>query len=137
MLPEHQAIPLLFICYFLFRAHRNILEIVKSERPTIEWIDWQLMYNKFPGDIHGPMNALFSAIMTGAVHDGLVAGSMRLGTFNEASQDKGNLLADNIAGYFAGKIRSGDRELERPSKKAMGSSLLWEVWEKDEPSSAG
>jgi hypothetical protein len=132
-IPEGQAIPLLFICYFLFRAHRDIMSIIQSEKPGIEWLDWQLMHNKFPGDVHGPMGSLFGAIMTGAVHAGLVAGTMRIGTFNEAKEDRGNLLADNIAGLFADKLQRGDRNINEPTKRGQGASLSWEIWERSEP----
>ena len=108
------------------------MTIVQSEQPSIEWVDWQLMHNKFPGDVRGPMASLFGAIMTGAVHAGLVAGNMRIGTFNEAKSDQGNLLADNVAGFFADKIIRGERDFEKPPTKSKGSSLLWEIWDRNE-----
>ncbi len=135
-LAERQAFPLLFICYFLLRAHRDIMSIVQSQQPDIEWIDWQLMHNKFPGDVHGPMGKLFGAIMTGATYAGLVAGNMRLGTFNNAKEDQGNLLADNIAGLFADKLRRSDRAVPEPVRREQGSSMFWEIWDRHESTNA-
>lgn len=132
-LPERQAIPLLFICHFLFRAHRDIMSMIQIEQPNIEWVDWQLMHNKFPGDVYGPMGSLFGAILAAATDAGLVAGTMRIGTFNDAQSDSGNLLADNIAGLFAEKIRSGHREIKLPDGRGQGSSLFWEIWGREEP----
>jgi hypothetical protein len=130
--PEHQAIPLLFICYFLLRAHHEILSLIKQEQPEIDWIDWQLMHNKFPGDVHGPMGSLFGAIMKISSREGRVSGNMLIGTFNDAKADLGNLLADNVAGYFSSKINAGCRDVPAPTPRAKGASLLWEIWDHHE-----
>lgn len=135
-LPERQAIPLLFICFFLLRTHRTIMSIIQTEQPAVDWIDWQLMHNKFPGDVHGAMGSLFGAIMKGSTRAGAIFGNMLIGTFNKSKSDRGNLLADNIAGYFADKMRRGSREISEVPNKKKGSSFYWEIWDREEPSNA-
>ena len=50
-LARNQAIPLVFICHFLLRTHQSLLKLVQTERSDLQWMDWQLMPNRFPGDI--------------------------------------------------------------------------------------
>ena len=129
-LPERQAIPLLFICHFLLRTHRSVLSMIQADQPSIDWIDWQLMYNKFPGDVHGAMNSLFSAIMKSSARSGAISGNMLLGTFNNAKTDRGNILTDNIAGLFADKLKRGELEVHEPPNNRKGSSMFWEIWKR-------
>lgn len=128
-LPERQAISLLFICDFLLRTHHEVLEAMKEDQKELDWVDWQLMHNKFPGDVGGGMHELFAAIMISAARAGLVSGTMRLGTFNETKTDFGNLLADNVAGLFSEKINRDDQTISPPPNKKKGCSFSWQVWE--------
>jgi hypothetical protein len=70
-LVRNQALPLIFICHFVLRTHQTLLKLTQVERPELQWIDWQLMPNRFPGDINGPMGSLFHAIMSGAARQRL------------------------------------------------------------------
>jgi hypothetical protein len=128
--PESQGIPLIFICHFLIRAHQTLMPVIRAEEPDIEWIDWQLNPNKFPGDVNGRMSKLFNAIMGGAASAGLVAGNLRVLFFNKSRQDVGSYLADNIAGLLKSKLVGGERQIGR---RAMESyrSFAWQTWEKD------
>ena len=120
---ERQALPLLFICHFALRVHQALMLTIKRSQPALEWIDWQLMHNKFPGDHQGPMGSLFGAIMSGATSAGVVSGNILVGTFNNAKDDEGNALADNIAGYLTERLRKGDSAFA-----SSGDKIVWEVW---------
>ena len=122
-LPRNQALPLIFICHFVLRMHQKLLPLLKTARPELEWLDLQLMPNKFPGGIDGPMASLFYAIMSLASPE-RIAGTFRMMTLHESKGDAGNELADNIAGLLKDKIESGDREL-LPASEAVE----WEIWE--------
>jgi hypothetical protein len=122
---ERQALPLIFICHFLLRMHQNLMPIIKKQRPEIDWVDWQLMPNKFPGDVAGPMASLFHAIMSGAASQRLVAGNIRIMTFNNAKDDAGSSFADNIAGWLSEKL---SKELEGSALPIIGDSFDWEIW---------
>jgi hypothetical protein len=122
---ERQAVPLIFICHYLLRMHQQLMPIIRKRQPKIEWVDWQLMPNKFPGDVRGPMGSLFHAIMSGAAHRALVAGTIRVMTFNNAKDDVGSSFADNIAGWVSEQIGKDPSGLEFP---AIGSSFDGEVW---------
>jgi hypothetical protein len=122
---ESQALPLLFICHFALRVHQALMLTIKSTRPALEWIDWQLMHNKFPGDHQGPMGSLFGAIMSGAASARLIAGSMRVGTFNNAKDDEGNALADNVAGYLTEQLHNE----VKGAFASCGDKIVWEIWE--------
>jgi hypothetical protein len=128
-LPETQAIPLIFICHFLIFAHQRLMPLIQSMEPGVEWIDWQLTPNKFPGDINGPMAGLFSAIVGGAPHARLVAGSLRVFFFNESKQDAGSILADNVAGMLAKKLINGNRRIGERAFDGF-RSFSWQIWEK-------
>jgi hypothetical protein len=130
---ERQAVYLIFICHYLLRMHRQLTTIMRQQRPALEWIDWQLMPDKFPGDIAGPMASLFHAIMSGAAHQRLVAGNMRIATFNNSNDDIGGGLADNIAGLFAGKLEIDDKDSAQSSfgASAMDYLIDWEIWRRD------
>jgi hypothetical protein len=120
---ERQALTLLFICHFVLRTHQLLMPIIRKTRPEIEWIDWQLMPNRFPGDHSGPMGSLFHAIMSGATHLGLVAGNIRIMTFNQSEADEGSSLADNIAGNLTERLRK-----KQPTALAKcGDAFNWEV----------
>lgn len=123
---EHQALPLLFICHFVLRTHGTLMPIIRKDRPELEWIDWQLMPNKFPGDHKGPMGSLFHAIMSGATNARLVAGNVRIATFDKAKDDLGSALADNIAGLLTEKLNS-DHPITVFTDS--GDALGWEMWE--------
>jgi hypothetical protein len=123
---ERQGLPLVFICHFVLRMHRQLMPMIRRKQPELEWIDWQLMPNKFPGDITGPMGSLFHAIMSGATHQGLVAGNIRIMTFNESKDDLGSSLADNIAGWAAEKLIGNQRIY--PALKDTGEAFDWEIW---------
>jgi hypothetical protein len=125
---EHQALPLLFISHFVLRTHQALMPIIRKDRPELEWIDWQLMPNKFPGDHKGPMGSLFHAIMSGATNARLVAGNVRIATFDKAKDDLGSALADNIAGLFTEKL-NGDHPTRAFADS--GDALEWEVWQSD------
>ena len=90
---ERQALPLIFICHFVLRTHQHLMPLIKKLRPAIEWVDWQLMPDKFPGDIAGPMGSLFNAIMSGVAHQRLAAGNIRVVVFNDGRDDEGSSLA--------------------------------------------
>jgi hypothetical protein len=122
---ERQAVPLIFICHFLLRMHQRLMPIIRKQRPEIEWVDWQLMPNKFPGDIKGPMGSLFHAIMSGATQQRLVAGSMRVMTFNNAKDDVGSSFADNIAGWASEQISKYPGRLDFP---VIGNCFDCEIW---------
>jgi hypothetical protein len=126
---ERQAVPLIFICHYLFRMHQQLMPIIREQRPEIEWVDWQLMPNKFPGDVRGPMGSLFHAIMSGATHQRLVAGTIRVMTFNNAKDDVGSSFADNIAGWVSEQIVKHPDRLDFP---AIGNSFGGEIWRQDE-----
>jgi hypothetical protein len=123
---EQQALPLIFICHFVLRMHQQLLPVIRRRQPEIEWIDWQLMPNKFPGDITGPMASLFHAIMSGAAHQRLVAGNIRIITFNKSRDDVGSSLADNIAGWAAEKLIRN--QPMNPALKGTGDAFDWEIW---------
>jgi hypothetical protein len=122
---ERQALPLIFICHYVLRMHPQLMQIIKKQRPEIDWVDWQLMPNKFPGDISGPMGSLFHAIMSGAAHHQLVDGNIRVVTFNNSKDDVGSSFADNIAGWLSGKLGQGSEGFDLP---IIGSSFDWNVW---------
>jgi hypothetical protein len=123
--PERQAAPLIFICHLLLRKHQELMLIIRRERPDIEWVDWQLSPNKFPGDVKVLMSVVFSGIMQGAAHAGLVPGNISVLTFTDPAMD---VLADNVAGLFASRIKQGRFALDVPPSQGNGASLLWEVW---------
>lgn len=123
--PERQAWPLIFLCHFLVRKHRELLLLIRHYEPEIEWVDWQLSPNKFPGDINGPMHQAFSAIMQSAAQAQLVSGNIIVSTYLDPSVDA---LADNVSGLFASRIKEGRCELDAPPSQGRGASLLWEVW---------
>jgi hypothetical protein len=127
---ERQALSLIFICHYLLRMHQQLMSIIQKERPELEWIDWQLMPNKFPGDIYGPMSSLFQAIMSGASHQKLVLGNIRIATFDKSNDDLGSAFADNIAGLFAGILETRD-EVSRAAFGELGASFDWEIWTLD------
>jgi hypothetical protein len=120
---ERQAIPLIFICHYVVRMHQQMMLIIKKQRPEIERVDWQLMPNKFPGDVTGPMGSLFHAIMSGVAHQRLIAGSIRVVTFNDAKADVGSSFADNIAGWVSEELGKGG--LAFPM---IGDSFDGEIW---------
>jgi hypothetical protein len=122
---EKQALPLLFICHFVVRMHQSTMLTVKRTRPELEWIDWQLMHNKFPGDHQGPMGSLFHAIMSGAANARLVSGNLLDATFNSAKDDVGNTLADNIAGYLTERLHD---EVNGAVFAGCGDKIDWEIW---------
>jgi len=80
---EHQAQPLIFICHSLLRFHKDMMLLIKNVQPALEWIDWQIGHDKFPGGITGPMASLFHAIMSGSTNARLLAGNIRVLTFND------------------------------------------------------
>jgi hypothetical protein len=122
---ERQAIPLIFISHYLLRMHQQLMPIIKKQRPEIDWVDWQLMPNKFPGDVAGRMASLFHAIMSGAAHRRLVAGTMRVMTFNDAKADVGSSFADNIAGWVSEELDKNPGGLDFP---LTGDSFAGEIW---------
>lgn len=126
--PERQGIPLLFIAHFLVRMHRQVLAVVQEDRPELEWVDWQLMPNKFPGDIKGPMAQLFHAIMSGAAHARLAMGNIRVVTFVDSRADHGSVLSDNLAGLLARKLELKETNPDLPKSRGSGASFFWEVW---------
>jgi hypothetical protein len=123
--PERQAWPLIFLCHFLVRKHRELLLLIQQREPEIEWVDWQLSPNKFPGDIDGPMHRAFSGTMQGAAQARLVLGNIRISTYLDPSTDA---LADNVSGLFASRIKEGRWELGATPSPGKGASVLWEVW---------
>ncbi len=131
ILAERQGVPLVFICHFLLRIHQQMMPLLKAELPELEWWDWQLMPNKFPGDIHGDMSSIFHAIMSGAAWHGLVVGNIRIVNFVQSKDDHGSLLADNIAGMLTGKLNRGERAMRRPVSHGKGASIQWEVWDNE------
>jgi hypothetical protein len=125
---ERQAISLVFICHFVLRTHQQLMPIIREQRPEIEWVDWQLMPNKFPGDIRGPMGSLFHAIMSGATHQRLAAGNIRIATFNSSKDDEGSLIADNIAGWLSELIVSEQQQL---ALQVASRSFGWQIWQEE------
>lgn len=123
---ERQALPLVFICHFILRVHQQMMPVMKKQRLEIEWVDWQLMHNKFPGDVAGPMGSLFNAIMSGAARHGLAAGNMRSMTINDPREDPGSSFADNIAGWLSEKLVQEGRRQPPPE---IGDSFSWEIWQ--------
>ena len=128
---ERQALSLIFICHYPLRMHHQLMMIVRRQRPELEWIDWQLMPDKFPGDLNGPMASLFHAIMSGATNQRLVAGNIRIATFNMSNDDIGSAFADNIAGLFAEKLAIDDKESARSTFGAIDQLIDWEIWSGD------
>jgi hypothetical protein len=106
-LSKNQAVPLIFIYAFLVRSHKQCLSLVRQAKPSIEWIDWQIMPNKFPGDIQGPMSSLFGALASAGSGLGHVCGNFRVMHFHDSNIELGSVLADNIAGMLDAKLRSG------------------------------
>jgi hypothetical protein len=127
---ERQALSLIFICHYLLRMHQQLMPIIKKQRRELEWINWQLMPNKFPGDITGPMGSLFQAIMSGVAYQQLVAGNIRIMTFDKSHEDQGSALADNIAGLCAEKLEL-DHSRPQWAFGALGHSFDWEIWTPD------
>lgn len=125
---ERQGIHLVFICHFLIRIHQQFFALIQSYRPEVEWIDWQLMPNKFPNDLEGPMAKLFHAVMSGASLARLVIGNIRVVTLRDAKADHGNILTDNIAGLFSDKLESRRPEFEPIQSRPTHASTYWEVW---------
>jgi hypothetical protein len=125
---ERQALSLLFICHFVLRTHQVLMPIIVKARPEIEWIDWQLMPNKFPGDYNGPMGSLFHAIMSGAAHSRLVAGNIRIMTFAQSADDEGSSLADNIAGNLTERLQ----KRQPTALVECGDALHWESWHRED-----
>jgi hypothetical protein len=124
---ERQALPLLFICHFVLRTHQLLMPVIRKTRLELEWIDWQLMPNKFPGDHSGPMGSLFNAIMSGATYAHLVAGNVRILTFNQSEEDEGSSLADNIAGNLTERLSK-----KQPTAFAQcGDAFKWEIWQQE------
>jgi hypothetical protein len=126
-LPEKQAIPIIFMCHFLLSAHKSIVQEMRASSPELEWIDWQLMPNKFPRDIDGPVARLFHAVLSLAEHANAVQGSLRIATLQNSQQDHGSALADNIAGLLNQKARSSNWALQESATRGKGSSMLWSV----------
>jgi hypothetical protein len=122
---ERQALPLIFICYNVLRVHRQLMRVITTRRPEIEWVDWQLMPNKFPGDVTGRMGTLFHAIMSGAALHRLVEGNISVMTFSNSKDDVGSLFADNIAGWLSEKMAPGGKGFGLP---AIGDLFDWDVW---------
>lgn len=85
-LPAKQATPLIFTSHFFLRLHRQLLPLVRRSRRDIEWVDWELRPNKFPGDINGPMSVVFSRIMHDTSGAHLALGNIRIARFRN-SQD--------------------------------------------------
>jgi len=127
---ERQGLALIFICHYLFRMHQRLLPIIQNQRSELEWIDWQLMPNRFPGDVTGPMSSLFHAIMSGVTHHRLLMGSVRIVTFEKSSEDLGSALADNIAGLCADKLRL-DPSQSQLDFSGLGDVFDWEIWSLD------
>jgi len=128
LLAERQGIPLVFMAHFLFRMHRHVLALIQDDHPELDWIDWQLMPNKFPGDIGGPMAKLFHAIMSGATHARLVMGNIRVVTLADSKDDHGSYLCDNLAGLLSQRLESNEIGLIEPQQFSLGASFYWEVW---------
>jgi hypothetical protein len=128
-LPENQAVPVIFICHFVLRAHHQHFQNIRAERQELEWIDWQLMPNKFPNDIDGPMASLFNAIMSGAASQLLVSGNIRVVNFLHSHDDHGSTLADNVAGFLSDKLVREEYSVEIPEKRGAGSSFIWQIWD--------
>jgi hypothetical protein len=126
---ERQALPLIFICHFVLRMHQQLMLTIRERRPELEWIDWQLMPNKFPGDVNGPMGVLFHAIMSGAAYRQLVAGNVRIVTIDKSNDDLGSSLADNIAGLLADKLEFAGKAAWQSALEHIGGSIGWEIWE--------
>ena len=129
LIAERQGIPLVFLAHFLLRMHRHVLTLVRNDHPELDWIDWQLSPNKFPGDIEGPMAKLFHAIMSGAAHARLVMGNIRVMTFVDSGGDHGSLLCDNLAGLLSQKLKSSEIRLDEPQPYGLGASIFWEIWD--------
>jgi hypothetical protein len=55
----------------------------------------------------------------------LVAGNMRVGTFNNAKDDEGNELADNVAGYLTERLHNE----VNGAFASCGDKIVWEIWE--------
>jgi hypothetical protein len=121
---ERQALPLLFICHFVLKTHRLLMDAIVKTRPSIERIDWQLMPNRFPGDHGGPMGSFFHTIMSGAAHHRLVAGNIRIMTFNRSDDDEGSSLADNIAGDLTERLSKGCTSTTLVN---CGEAFGWEI----------
>ncbi len=118
-----QAVPLIFICHFVLRVHQRLLQTLGVDRPQLDWLDMQLMPNKFPGGIDGRMALLFNAIMS-LTTPGLIKGNLRISTLVNSNGDAGNELADNVAGLLRDKIASGNHEFLLGINEAG-----WEIWE--------
>ncbi|MEP1933714.1 MAG: hypothetical protein ABJJ37_20780, partial [Roseibium sp.] len=103
--------------------HQRLLPALRVDRPQLDWLDMQLMPNKFPGGIDGRMALLFDAIMS-LTTPGLIKGNLRIATFVNSKGDAGNELADNVAGLLRDKIASGNHEF-LPGINQTG----WEIWE--------
>jgi hypothetical protein len=127
---ERQGLSLIFICHYLLRMHQQLLPIIQKQRRELKWIDWQLMPNKFPGDVTGPMGSLFHAVTSGATHHRLVDGNIRIMTVNKVSDDLGSAFADNIAGLCADKLQL-DHSRSQSDFSALGDSFDWEIWNLD------
>jgi hypothetical protein len=123
-LVRHQAVPMIFISHYLLRMHQQLLNNLQVVRENLHWLDIQIMPNKFPGGTEGPMAALFHAIMSGASHQGLIKGNVRVMTFVHSHEDAGSALADNIAGLLTEKLNRPKASSSQVSPKAFH----WEVW---------
>lgn len=129
--PEKQAVMAVFICHFLIRTHQNILALQKASQPDLLAIDWQLMPNKFPGDIHGPMSSFLGALMS-ACGPATIAGSIKTMFFTDAKTDHGNDLADDIAGLLRAKLMQKRGRLQEKLLHISNGKFYWEIWDQVE-----
>jgi hypothetical protein len=124
-----QARYLVFLSWWLTEVHSEMLALEKQDNPALEWLDWFVMPNAFPGGIDGNMARLFHVIMSVATSRNLIVGNLHISTLLDSRLDAGSALADNVAGYLNQKARNGDRDLPTPCLTGKGSSFLWSVIE--------
>lgn len=104
-LVEAQAQYLMFVLYALHSTHREMLLRIQTRKPSIDWLDWQLMPNMFPGGVGGAMAKTFEALLSS--NRQRLRGSIRTMTILKSSDDQGAAIADNVAGMLSSKLKAG------------------------------
>lgn len=112
---ENRALMALFIVHFLVRMHQAL------NKAAGKYIPWSMFMDKFPGDLDGDMETLFSCLLDIAVGDGQI---MR-GSFGLSDTAETDLLADNLAGLFSNMIQRGNSYLEFPDGQGF---IYWEQY---------
>ena len=115
----------------LLQSPSEINAVIQAQKTRINGLIGNRAHNKFPRDTREPMSRLFNAIMGGADHARLVAGSMRVGFFDDSKQDSGSILADNIAGSVGEQaLQVAIHKLDTVRWTGAFVLFAWQIWAK-------